>query len=147
MTEKHLYRSCNNRILGGVCGGLGQYFDIDPVLIRLIVVLLVFTGISILFYIVAWIIVPEDPTCASGKTGADEIKEKAEKFASDIKEESKKNKIKVTKDDGKIIIGFIIIAIGILFLLQNVLGFHIWQISWPLLLIVVGIAVVLNNKR
>lgn len=147
MTEKHLYRSCNNRILGGVCGGLGQYFDIDPVLIRLIVVLLVFTGISILFYIVAWIIVPEDPTCASGKTGADEIKEKAEKFASDIKEETKKNKIKVTKDDGKITIGFIIVAIGILFLLQNVLGFHIWQIFWPLLLIVVGIAVVLNNKK
>ncbi len=147
MKEKHLYRSCDNRILGGVCGGLGKYFDIDPVLIRLIVALLIFTGISIIFYIVAWIIIPEDPSCATGKTGAEEIKEKAEKFASEIKKEAKDHKNIVSKDDGRLIIGFVIIVIGILFLLQNVLGFRAWSVFWPLVLVVVGIAVILNSKK
>lgn len=56
-----LYRSENNRILGGVCGGLGSYFDIDPNIIRIIWVLLVFLyGTGILLYIVAWLILPDE---------------------------------------------------------------------------------------
>lgn len=58
---KKLYRSGNDRILGGVCGGLGEYFNVDPTLIRLVFVLLAFNGGGILLYLVAWLIVPRNP--------------------------------------------------------------------------------------
>ena len=59
---KRLYKSSSNRVLAGVCGGLGEYSDIDPVLIRLIWVIgTIFTGgfPGIIAYIIAAIIVPE----------------------------------------------------------------------------------------
>jgi len=62
MEPKRLFRSRKDRILGGVCGGLGTYFNLDPVLMRLIwVVLFFFAGFGLLAYIVAWIVIPEEP--------------------------------------------------------------------------------------
>ncbi len=60
---KRLYRSRKNQILGGVCGGIGEYFDIDPVIVRLLFVLLALAGmgVGILVYIIAWIIIPLEP--------------------------------------------------------------------------------------
>ncbi len=56
---KHLYRSQDNRILAGVCGGLGEYFSIDPVLVRLGWILLTLVwGIGLVLYVVAWFIIP-----------------------------------------------------------------------------------------
>ena len=54
---KRLYRSSKDRKLGGVCAGLGDYFNIDPVIVRLAFLLLIFAGGGIA-YLVAWIIVP-----------------------------------------------------------------------------------------
>jgi len=60
MVKKRLYRSKKSRIIGGVCGGIGEYFDVDPVLIRLLWLILVFGfGTGVLAYIIAWIIIPE----------------------------------------------------------------------------------------
>lgn len=57
---KKLYRSKKNRRIAGVCGGIGEYFNIDPTLIRLFWILFIFVGGSgILAYIIAWIIIPE----------------------------------------------------------------------------------------
>ncbi len=59
---RRLYRSGRDRILGGVCGGLGDYFGIDPVIIRLVWVLFSLAyGSGILAYIAAWIIIPRNP--------------------------------------------------------------------------------------
>lgn len=58
---KRLYRSRKDRVIAGVCGGIGDYFEIDPMLIRLVWLLLGMTGTGILAYIVAWIIIPEEP--------------------------------------------------------------------------------------
>ncbi|MCX6799310.1 MAG: PspC domain-containing protein [Candidatus Diapherotrites archaeon] len=59
---KRLYRSGNEKILGGVCGGLAEYFGIDPVLVRLAWVLLSLAwGTGILLYIICWIIIPRNP--------------------------------------------------------------------------------------
>jgi phage shock protein C len=60
---KKLYRSRNERIIAGVCGGIGEYFDIDPVIIRIITVLLVlFGGGGLLAYLVAIFIIPLEPS-------------------------------------------------------------------------------------
>jgi len=57
--HKVLYRSQANRLLGGVCGGIGEYFNVDPNIIRIIWAALVFFwGAGILLYIVAWILLP-----------------------------------------------------------------------------------------
>jgi phage shock protein PspC (stress-responsive transcriptional regulator) len=59
---KRLYRSHSNRVIGGVCGGLGDYFSIDPVLIRLVWLLLIlFGGIGLVLYLIAWLIIPAIP--------------------------------------------------------------------------------------
>ena len=55
---RRLYRNSQDRKLGGVCSGLGDYFNIDPVIVRLAFLLLIFAGGGIA-YLVAWIIVPE----------------------------------------------------------------------------------------
>ena len=59
---KRLYRSRKNRKIAGVCGGIGEYFDVDPVLIRLIAIVSVLTfGTGIIAYIIGIIIIPENP--------------------------------------------------------------------------------------
>lgn len=45
----------------GVCGGLGEYFDIDPTLVRLVWLLFALWGAGVLAYLIAWIIIPEEP--------------------------------------------------------------------------------------
>jgi phage shock protein PspC (stress-responsive transcriptional regulator) len=62
MQAKRLYRSKKNKVFAGICGGVGEYFNLDPALIRLIWVLVViFTGFfpGVLAYIIAIFIVPE----------------------------------------------------------------------------------------
>jgi phage shock protein PspC (stress-responsive transcriptional regulator) len=60
---KRLFRSKKEKMIGGVCGGIAEYFDIDPTIVRLIWLLLMFGGgFGLLAYIIGWIIVPEDPT-------------------------------------------------------------------------------------
>lgn len=61
MEPKRLYKSATNRMLCGVCGGVAEFFNIDPTLVRLVLVLLGFTGTGIVAYIVAACIVPERP--------------------------------------------------------------------------------------
>ncbi len=55
---KKLYRSRDNKIIGGVAGGIAEYFDIDPLIVRLALFGLIFSGAFLLAYIVAWIFVP-----------------------------------------------------------------------------------------
>jgi phage shock protein C len=61
---KRLYRSKKERMLGGVCAGLGEHLDIDPTVIRLIwaVVTVLSLGTGIVVYILAWILIPEEDT-------------------------------------------------------------------------------------
>jgi phage shock protein C len=60
MEPKRIARSRTERMLGGVCGGLAEYFDADPTLVRLAFVLLtLFSGMGVLVYLVMWLIVPE----------------------------------------------------------------------------------------
>lgn len=60
---KRLYRSTEDRMIAGVCGGLAEYFVIDPVITRLIAVLLLIPGGApgLIPYLIFWIVVPEKP--------------------------------------------------------------------------------------
>jgi phage shock protein C len=59
---RQLTRSRVNRRIAGVCGGIGEYFDVDPTLVRVIFVLVTFLGLAgIIVYVVLWIVMPEAP--------------------------------------------------------------------------------------
>jgi phage shock protein C len=62
MATKKLYRAADDKMVGGVLGGVGEYLDIDPTVLRLIFVLvLIFTGLlpGLLVYVIWWLVVPE----------------------------------------------------------------------------------------
>lgn len=60
---KRLFRDRESKVLGGVCSGLGHYFTLDPILLRIVFLILFFgMGLGLLFYIIMWIIVPEART-------------------------------------------------------------------------------------
>jgi phage shock protein C len=58
--EIRLARSVNDRMFGGVCGGLARYFGIDATLVRLVFVLAVLSGLSPLIYVILWIVMPQE---------------------------------------------------------------------------------------
>jgi phage shock protein PspC (stress-responsive transcriptional regulator) len=63
--SRHIYRDPDNRILGGVCGGLGAYMGIDPIIPRIIFIVAFFGfGFGLLIYLILWIIIPEAKTTA-----------------------------------------------------------------------------------
>jgi len=61
MVKKKLYRSKKERMIGGVCGGIGEFLEIDPTVVRVIWAFLTILsiGVGIIAYILAWIIIPE----------------------------------------------------------------------------------------
>lgn len=70
-SNKTLYRSTKNQVLGGVCSGIAEHFDTDPVLIRIIFVVLALAGGSgVLLYLVLLAVVPEEHAAGSAGTGS-----------------------------------------------------------------------------
>jgi phage shock protein PspC (stress-responsive transcriptional regulator) len=67
MANNRLYRSESDRILGGVCGGIAEVYDMDPTLVRLLVILIVLTtGIGPFLYLIAWLIMPTEKEVKGG---------------------------------------------------------------------------------
>ena len=60
--NRHLYRSCENRIIAGICGGLAEFFGLDASKLRIALLLLILLGgLSIWVYIILWLVVPQNP--------------------------------------------------------------------------------------
>jgi phage shock protein PspC (stress-responsive transcriptional regulator) len=135
-TFKKIYRSETNRILAGVAGGLGEYFAIDPTLIRLIFALLmIFGGGGILVYIILWILIPSENN--SEKNSEETIKDNTEEFKNRAKSFANEFKGMSVENHPKNWFGFVVIILGILFLFDN-LGFLQFHLFWPILLIAFG---------
>jgi len=66
---KRLYRSRKDRMIGGVCGGLGEYLSMDPTVIRIIYVLFALTGgAGVFLYLILLLVIPEEPTTMQAET-------------------------------------------------------------------------------
>jgi len=130
--EKKIYRSQKNKVIGGVCGGIGEYFDIDPVLIRLIFIILFFSfGIGFLGYIIAWIIIPEKPL--------DNASIEVDKDEKTIKRQKEKR----TK-----VVGYILFGLGIFFILNLWFSINL-KLSPEFLaiaIILIGLILIFKNK-
>ncbi len=118
---KRLYRSRQHSMIAGVCGGLAEYFDVDPVLIRIIAVILLFPGgIGLIAYVVAWIAMPTRPE--------------------DLPVEP------LPKSElGKYLPGAILVALGIFFLARNLFWWLRFEYIWPLGLVAIGLVLVLKS--
>jgi phage shock protein C len=134
--EKKLFRSETNKMLAGVAGGIAEYFDIDPALVRLLFVLATFFGGSgIPIYIILWIILPS----AKGGTIASEatVKENFSEMKNKAKEMTNGMSSKSSTGRGRVIIATVLIGFGALTLLDNFKIFNT-HVFWPLLLILIG---------
>lgn len=152
---KRLYRSRKDCVIAGICGGIAEYFDIDPTLVRIIAVLTIFlNGIGLIAYIVGWIFIPQNPEPLAEEKGAEKkgragtIREKAENVARDIGEgirgEADKDR---RRRNTSLVGGVILICLGLLFLVNNFLPWFGLVKLWPLIIIILGLALVIGHLR
>ncbi|MHB1132327.1 MAG: PspC domain-containing protein [Chloroflexota bacterium] len=158
---RRLERSRKERQLAGVCGGLGRYFDTDPVIWRLgFVLVTLMGGAGLLAYIVLAIVLPEEPRASvvPGTTGAT-LGEDAEPLATsggateDLRDWSETRYDSLEdlerRQRNRQMGGLVLIGLGVLFLLSNlnVFWWLDWGRLWPAVLIVIGLALLLNQRR
>lgn len=149
-----LYRSKTNKIIAGVAGGLGEYFRIDPNIIRLLFIIsLFFGGLGAIIYLLCWLIIPiegfENKVADDYYKGnIEEIKQEAknftEEFKKDVKEEHKNNR---SKGQSRKWSGLILILVGGIFLLDNLGIYNCMDFIkyWPLILIFFGLKILLGH--
>ncbi|NCU35865.1 PspC domain-containing protein [Candidatus Falkowbacteria bacterium] len=165
---RHLYRSRTNTVIAGVSGGLGKYFALDPIVIRILfLVLALFAAGGLIAYIILWIVIPLEPydvyynssrygsasPQGSGGSGAgfadrDKTNTEFENTILNPDEEMKKrdNDYK-SGNEGSLIAGIILITLGGLFLAAQFIPRINFGDLWPVLLIVVGLLIIFSRSR
>ncbi len=149
----NLYRSRTNSVLGGVCGGLGNYLKLDPTLVRLVfIVLALIDGIGILIYLVLWLITPLEGQAETGdlpetaRANVDEIADRARSVGEDVR-----RTVATASPQAGVVIGAVLIGLGVIFLLQSLNLAWLWWLNfdvlWPLVLIVVGAVLLLRRAK
>lgn len=135
MNKQRLYRSRTNRVFAGVCGGLAEYFDVDPVVIRVLFILFVlFGGTGILLYIAAIFIIPQKPFVFTPESDPSATKPVDSIGAGS----SVRNWL-----------GYALVGGGVFLLLANLDIFHLFdffdnafEYVFPVLLIIIGMAII-----
>ena len=139
-----LYRSTTDRMIAGVCGGLGAYLDIDPVIVRLFFVLLTLAGGGVLIYLLLWILIPypeqgEVGSATTIRAGAQEMAERARTLGNDVR-----TSVQDGNPQAAFIVGATLVVLGSMFLIQNLqivwLRWLHMGMLWPLLLVIAGVA-------
>ena len=132
--DRRLYRSSSNKVIAGVCGGLGEHFDIDPTLMRLIAVVaaLASFGIALVFYLLAWIVIPQQLP--------GEIAQHESDLSSPTSALSD-NRLK------SYLPGLILVGLGAILLLREYVYWFRLSDLWPVLLVLLGLFLVLRNGR
>jgi phage shock protein C len=153
MERKRLFRSTTDKKIGGVCGGLAEYFDIDPLLVRLLfIILVIVAGGGVLLYFILWIITPEQPSFPDQAT-APPITEEP-KVSQDAPKESYTSQSQPftgtpvsneRRHKGSLIGALVLITLGFLFLADEFIPHISFGDLWPIVLIVIGIGLLLNS--
>jgi phage shock protein C len=150
---KKLYRSTTDKMIGGVAGGLAEYFDIDSTLIRVLFIVIVFLGGGgIIAYIILWIVVPqkpyEIPKDFQGKSSSEESDKNEFQHSATVSESFNVNNSGIASLNNKQIwIAIILIVIGGLLLLNNIFPRFHFDHYWPLILIGIGAGLLLRAKN
>lgn len=149
MTNR-LYRSRKDRLIGGVCGGLGVYFGIDPVIVRLVfVVLSIWGGLGLLGYLILWIIIPPEERAGavsheviSGNVS--EIEQRAQDFATEARNTFSG---KTTAPAERTMWAAVaLIVVGAILLVGNVFVIPVHRL-WPAALVLLGVYLIYQAAR
>ena len=137
---KRVDRSQEDKIIAGVCGGIAEYLKVDSVWIRLVAVILALaSGVGIVIYIVAWIIMPKNPNHKqSGDTRAEEVVKK-------ISTKAEKKDEGITR--GRLFAGMLLILIGTGLLLRNIFNWFSFNYVWPLIIIAIGLFIMAGRRK
>ncbi len=133
---KKLTRSRTSRVIGGVCGGIAEYFEVDPVLIRLLFVAAIFmSGFGVIAYIICLIVIPEAPFIAPPAAEGTPVEPAAAPPAP------------TSPGTGRVIAGVFLIVLGLMFLVDHFWwSFDAWKL-WPLLFVAIGAGILLKNSH
>lgn len=144
---RRLYRSRKNNVISGVCGGIADYFSIDPVLVRILWVFgtIITSGTGVIIYVISAIIMPEykeqdhtQNTWANTEPGFTPTEDPAHEWKQPAKFDSAKSKF---------VIGAALIILGSLMFLKMIIpGFH-FNFFWPVAIICIGVAFLYKGKR
>lgn len=147
--NKKFVRS-KNRKIAGVCGGIAEYLNIDPVIVRAIFLcLLIFGGSGFIIYLILLIVMPNEDTNDTSYTKAD-TNEKDNQADNNENEEIKdysKNIQKKAIHSGSLVFGLLLIFIGIFFFLRNFFPFLRFEYWFPLGLVFLGILLIVFSKK
>jgi phage shock protein PspC (stress-responsive transcriptional regulator) len=125
-------------MLGGVCGGLAKYFDMDPTIVRVIAVLLVFAnGVGIVAYVIMAIVVPlEGSKVTTPKEVVEENVEEMKEVASELGREvhRRRNALGIT---------LIVFLLGSF----NLFWWFEWGKFWPLIIVAIGVLIIVGARR
>ncbi len=143
-----LYRSSTDKMVGGVCGGLGRYLGIDPAFIRIFFLLLAFgEGAGVWIYFLLWIVLPSDAQTSTSfsdtvHANADEVAQRAQGMGQEFQQV-----IQNPNPKAGLYVGIGLLALGVFFLLQNMhlIGFNL-DVLWPVVLIAAGVALLLRRS-
>ena len=155
--DKRLYRSETDRVVWGVCGGLAKYFDIDPIIIRIIALLsVIFNGAGIVAYIILAIVIPSEKSRTTDpketvKENVEEIKTAAESFGEEMKETFKASSASSLPEARRrrVWFGFLLILIGAAVVLANfdIFWWFQWKYLWPAVIILIGVLIIFGTRR
>lgn len=137
-----LYRSAHDSMIGGVAGGLAESSGLDPILFRILFVLMVLVGGSgMLLYVILWIVLPlNDQPKNNINSNIMEEQKTQENGQTGFQHNQKFKK----KDEGSLIAGLILIALGVIFLVIRYVPRIDFGDLWPVILIVIGIVLLRN---
>ncbi|AWV98410.1 PspC domain-containing protein [Arcticibacterium luteifluviistationis] len=140
--EKRLRRIKNdNSVLGGVTEGLGEYFDIDPAIFKVVFVVMFFTPLpSVITYLILWVVLPEDNRAFSYVDNNYQSTFKTSKFT--MSNHSSKN--------GNLVGGVILISLGAIFAFRTFFDINLFSYigkMWPLFLIGLGVWIIVRDKE
>ena len=129
--EKRLQRDTKNKVIGGVCAGLANYFGTDASLLRLLFAFMIlFAGTGIGIYLILWIVMP---ACDAQTTDTVDA-------VMDVTPQTPK------ANKGSLVVGLILIGLGALGLLHRFVPTFNWQMVWPILLIALGLVLLIPKK-
>jgi phage shock protein PspC (stress-responsive transcriptional regulator) len=148
-------------MIWGVCGGLAEYFKVDPTIVRLITVLTIFlSGFGIIAYIILAVVVPLESSATTQpketiRENVQEMKETAIAIGKEFQSTFSKEDTAGSKSTGSYhrsisVLGIVIIIIGIIFLiatLTNFWGWFSWAFVWPVILIIIGLLIIFSRRK
>jgi phage shock protein PspC (stress-responsive transcriptional regulator) len=148
---QRLYRSRKESMISGLCGGIAEYFDIDPTWIRLVFVLLIFAGgVGIIAYLIGMIIVPKAPLetepgspPVGGTTGSSPASGEVSASAPAPTGSPPAVASGTPPARAEYLIGGILVLVGLFFLFENLFWFPFHRL-WPILLIVIGAILIIK---